>query len=136
MARIARLRFGTQGPERVQTIDHGARTGRDSPTASSCRSRHHALREHDPADKSRGYPASAELERRIRASSLERDGDGSRARTATFMALAVTLHVRIVSQPYEVAMNHFFRGRGESGYDGDQIYFQGHRRAACTRAPS
>ena len=22
---------------------------------------------------------------------------------------------------YEVAMNHFFRGRGESGYDGDQI---------------
>ena len=27
---------------------------------------------------------------------------------------------------YEVAMNHFFRGRGESGFDGDQIYFQGH----------
>ena len=27
---------------------------------------------------------------------------------------------------YEVAFNHFFRGRGESGYDGDQIYFQGH----------
>ena len=27
---------------------------------------------------------------------------------------------------YEVAYNHFFRGRGESGYDGDQIYFQGH----------
>ena len=27
---------------------------------------------------------------------------------------------------YEVAFHHFFRGRGESGYDGDQIYFQGH----------
>ena len=27
---------------------------------------------------------------------------------------------------YEVAYNHIFRGRGESGYDGDQIYFQGH----------
>ena len=27
---------------------------------------------------------------------------------------------------YEVAMNHFFRGRGESSYGGDQIYFQGH----------
>ena len=25
-----------------------------------------------------------------------------------------------------MAFNHFFRGRGESGYDGDQIYFQGH----------
>ena len=24
------------------------------------------------------------------------------------------------------AYNHFFRGRGESGYDGDQIYLQGH----------
>jgi pyruvate dehydrogenase E1 component len=27
---------------------------------------------------------------------------------------------------YEVAYNHFFRGRGPSGFDGDQIYFQGH----------
>ncbi len=27
---------------------------------------------------------------------------------------------------YEVAYNHFFRGRGASGFDGDQIYFQGH----------
>jgi pyruvate dehydrogenase E1 component len=27
---------------------------------------------------------------------------------------------------YEVAFNHFFRGRGEDGYSGDSIYFQGH----------
>ncbi|MFM8399191.1 MAG: pyruvate dehydrogenase (acetyl-transferring), homodimeric type, partial [Pirellula sp.] len=27
---------------------------------------------------------------------------------------------------YEVAFNHFFRGRGESGYQGDLVYFQGH----------
>jgi pyruvate dehydrogenase E1 component len=27
---------------------------------------------------------------------------------------------------YEVAYNHFLRGRGESGYDGDMVYFQGH----------
>ncbi len=27
---------------------------------------------------------------------------------------------------YEVAFNHFLRGRGESGFDGDQVYFQGH----------
>ncbi|MCK7525449.1 MAG: hypothetical protein MZV64_51505 [Ignavibacteriales bacterium] len=26
---------------------------------------------------------------------------------------------------YEIGFNHFFRGKGE-GYDGDQIYFQGH----------
>ena len=27
---------------------------------------------------------------------------------------------------FEVAFNHFFRGRGESGYEGDQVFFQGH----------
>ena len=27
---------------------------------------------------------------------------------------------------YEIAFNHFLRGRGESGYDGDHVYFQGH----------
>ncbi|HEX9945145.1 MAG TPA: pyruvate dehydrogenase (acetyl-transferring), homodimeric type [Thermoanaerobaculia bacterium] len=27
---------------------------------------------------------------------------------------------------YQVGFHHFFRGRGESGFDGDMIYFQGH----------
>ncbi len=27
---------------------------------------------------------------------------------------------------YQVGFNHFFRGRGEGGFDGDIIYFQGH----------
>ncbi|MEP7012210.1 MAG: pyruvate dehydrogenase (acetyl-transferring), homodimeric type [Acidobacteriota bacterium] len=27
---------------------------------------------------------------------------------------------------YQVGLNHFFRGRGESGFDGDLIYIQGH----------
>ena len=27
---------------------------------------------------------------------------------------------------YEIAQNHFFQGRGEDGYSGDSIYFQGH----------
>ena len=27
---------------------------------------------------------------------------------------------------YEIGYNHFFRGRGEDGYSGDAIYFQGH----------
>jgi pyruvate dehydrogenase E1 component len=27
---------------------------------------------------------------------------------------------------YQVGFHHFFRGRGESGFDGDVIYFQGH----------
>ena len=43
--------------------------------------------------------------------------DGIGGHISTF-ASAATL--------YEVGFNHFFRGRGEDGYDGDQIYFQGH----------
>jgi pyruvate dehydrogenase E1 component len=27
---------------------------------------------------------------------------------------------------YQVGFHHFFRGRGESGFDGDMVYFQGH----------
>jgi pyruvate dehydrogenase E1 component len=27
---------------------------------------------------------------------------------------------------YQVGLHHFFRGRGESGFDGDMLYFQGH----------
>ena len=27
---------------------------------------------------------------------------------------------------YEIGFNHFFRGRGEDGYSGDAIFFQGH----------
>ena len=27
---------------------------------------------------------------------------------------------------YQVGMNHFFRGRGDGGFGGDLIYFQGH----------
>ena len=27
---------------------------------------------------------------------------------------------------FEVAFNHVLRGRGESGYDGDLVFFQGH----------
>ncbi|HXU32607.1 MAG TPA: pyruvate dehydrogenase (acetyl-transferring), homodimeric type, partial [Thermoanaerobaculia bacterium] len=27
---------------------------------------------------------------------------------------------------YQVGLNHFFRGRGESGFDGDLVYIQGH----------
>jgi len=72
-------------------------------------------------------PGSNEIERRIkslvrwnalamvvRANKLE-DGIGGHIST---YASAATL--------YEVGFNHFFRGRGESGADGDLIFFQGH----------
>jgi pyruvate dehydrogenase E1 component len=72
------------------------------------------------------FPGNRDLERRIkslirwnamamvvRANRLE-DGIGGHIST---YASAATL--------YEVAFNHFFRGKGEN-HDGDQIYFQGH----------
>ena len=80
-----------------------------------------------PRDKQPRYPGNRELERRIKSfvrwnamamvTRANRDHPGIGGHISTF-ASSATL--------YEVAMNHFFRGRGESGYDGDQIYFQGH----------
>ncbi len=36
---------------------------------------------------------------------------------------------------YEIGFNHFFRGKDGDGL-GDQVYYQGHARPACTRARS
>ncbi len=80
-----------------------------------------------PADQQPPYPGNREIERRIKsiirwnAMAMVVRGnkryDGIGGHISTF-ASSATL--------YEVGFNHFFRGRGESGYDGDQIYFQGH----------
>ena len=79
-----------------------------------------------PADKQPVFPGNREIERRIksiirwnamamvvRANKMH---DGLGGHISTF-ASSATL--------YEVGYNHFFRGKG-AGYDGDQIYFQGH----------
>src|SRR3972149_6435566 len=80
-----------------------------------------------PADKHPPYPGKRELERRIKSfirwnamamvTRANRDHAGIGGHISTF-ASSATL--------YEGGFNHFFRGRGESGYDGDPIYFQGH----------
>jgi pyruvate dehydrogenase E1 component len=73
------------------------------------------------------YPGNREIERRIKSiirwnamamvvrANKQHEGIGGHIST---YASAATL--------YEVGFNHFFRGRGESGYEGDQIFFQGH----------
>ena len=80
-----------------------------------------------PVDRQLRYPGNREIERRIKSiirwnalamvTRANSKYEGLGGHIATF-ASSATL--------YEVAFNHFFRGRGESGYDGDQIYFQGH----------
>ncbi|MBC8868976.1 MAG: pyruvate dehydrogenase (acetyl-transferring), homodimeric type [Planctomycetes bacterium] len=78
-------------------------------------------------DKQPVYPGNRGLERRIKSIvrwnamamvvRANKQFDGIGGHISTF-ASAATL--------CEVAFNHFLRGRGESNYDGDLIYFQGH----------
>ncbi len=77
------------------------------------------------ADEQAPYPGSREIERRIKSlvrwnamamvvrANREEDGIGGHIST---YASAATL--------YEVAFNHFFRGR--DGHEGDFVFFQGH----------
>ncbi len=73
------------------------------------------------------FPGDRALERRIKSLvrwnalamvvRANREDDGIGGHIATYQS-AATL--------YEVGFNHFYRGRGESGFDGDMVFFQGH----------
>ena len=80
-----------------------------------------------PTKDQPAFPGNRELERRIKSfvrwnamamvvRANKRPG-GVGGHISTF-ASSATL--------YEIAFNHFFQGRGEDGYSGDSIYFQGH----------
>lgn len=116
-----------KGPERVQQLlaaleEAAIRNGVELPFTATT-----PYVNTIPRDKEPRYPGKRELERRIKSfirwnamamvTRANRDFAGIGGHISTY-ASSATL--------YEVAMNHFFRGRGESGYDGDQIYFQGH----------
>ncbi|MBI1902854.1 MAG: pyruvate dehydrogenase (acetyl-transferring), homodimeric type [Planctomycetia bacterium] len=80
-----------------------------------------------PVDKQPPYPGNRELERRIKSilrwnamamvSRANTEHDGIGGHISTFASCATL---------YEVAFNHFLRGRGEDGFSGDSVYFQGH----------
>jgi pyruvate dehydrogenase E1 component len=80
-----------------------------------------------PKSKQPPYPGNREIERRIKSiirwnalamvARANEHFEGIGGHISTF-ASSATL--------YEVAFNHFFQGRGEDGYSGDQVYFQGH----------
>ena len=73
------------------------------------------------------YPGDRAIERRIKSIvrwnalamvvRANREEDGIGGHISTYQS-AATL--------YEVGFNHFFRGRGESGFSGDLVFFQGH----------
>src|SRR3954463_3047530 len=77
-----------------------------------------------PAERQPRFPGNRELERRIKSivrwnamamvvKANKRSGGTLGGHISTF-ASSATL--------YEVAFNHFFKGRGPDGYSGDQIY--------------
>ncbi|MGI9469948.1 MAG: pyruvate dehydrogenase (acetyl-transferring), homodimeric type [Rubripirellula sp.] len=80
-----------------------------------------------PVKDQPAFPGNRELERRIKSIvrwnamamvvRATNRGGGVGGQISTF-ASSATL--------YEIGYNHFFKGRGEDGYSGDTIYFQGH----------
>jgi hypothetical protein len=79
-----------------------------------------------PVEKQPVFPATVSLSDASRASSA-----GMRWRwwcgpiAKTRASAATSRHLLRPPPWYEVAMNHFIRGRGDD-YSGDQVYFQGH----------
>jgi pyruvate dehydrogenase E1 component len=119
--------LASRGPERAQYLlkvleEQARREGVELPKALNTPYINTIHRDQQPA-----YPGNREVERRIKSivrwnamamvSRQNKIEDGIGGHISTF-ASAATL--------YEVGFNHFFKGRGEGGYDGDQIYFQGH----------
>jgi pyruvate dehydrogenase E1 component len=117
----------SKGPERVQqllaVLDEAAhRNGVELPFTATT-----PYLNTIPPEKQPRYPGNRELERRIKSfirwnamamvTRANRDPASPGGHISTY-ASSATL--------YEVLLNHFVRGRGESGYGGDQVYYQGH----------
>ncbi len=117
----------SKGPQRVQFLleqlrDKAAGEGVQLPPQTSTPYINTIAVKDQPA-----YPGNRELERRIKSiirwnamamvTRANKRSEGIGGHISTF-ASSATL--------YEIAFNHFFRGRGEDGYSGDSIYFQGH----------
>jgi pyruvate dehydrogenase E1 component len=80
-----------------------------------------------PRKDQTAFPGNRELERRIK--SIVRWNAMAMVVRANKRAGGVGGHISTFASSatlYEIGYNHFFRGRGEDGYSGDTIYFQGH----------
>lgn len=80
-----------------------------------------------PVDKQPPYPGNREIERRLK--SIIRWNAMAMVVRANKLPYGLGGHISTYASGatlYEVAFNHFFKGRGEDGYSGDSIYFQGH----------
>lgn len=79
-----------------------------------------------PREKQPPFPGDREIERRIK--SLIRWNAMAMVVKANKLEGGVGGHISTYASAatlYEIGFNHFFHGKGD-GYEGDQIYFQGH----------
>ena len=117
----------SKGPERVQFLIDQLRDRAAAEGIQSAEDVRTPYVNTIPASEQPAFPGNRELERRIKSivrwnamamvvRAYKRPG-GVGGHISTF-ASSATL--------YEVAQNHFFKGRGQDGYAGDSIYFQGH----------
>nr|WP_231603245.1 pyruvate dehydrogenase (acetyl-transferring), homodimeric type [Neorhodopirellula pilleata] len=117
----------SKGPERVKFLldqlrDRAAEEG--VPLSSDTSTPY--INTISPKDQP-AYPGNRELERRIK--SIIRWNAMAMVVRANKRPGGVGGHISTFASSatlYEVAFNHFFKGRGEDGYSGDSIYFQGH----------
>ena len=80
-----------------------------------------------PTSEQPPYPGDRAIERRIK--SIVRWNAMAMVVRANKKYAGLGGHISTFASSatlYEVGFNHFFRGRGESGFDGDMVYFQGH----------
>ncbi len=80
-----------------------------------------------PVKDQPAFPGNRAIERRIK--SIVRWNAMAMVVRANKRAGGVGGHISTFASSatlYEIGYNHFFRGRGEDGYSGDTIYFQGH----------
>jgi pyruvate dehydrogenase E1 component len=80
-----------------------------------------------PVDEQPAYPGDRAIERRIK--SITRWNAMAMVVRANKKYAGLGGHISTFASSatlYQVGFHHFFRGRGEGGFGGDQIYFQGH----------
>lgn len=115
-----------QGPERATYLldelkDEAFRQGVDLPFVVNTPYINSITKQQQPP-----FPGNRELERRIK--SILRWNAMAMVSRANKIDSSIGGHISTYASAatlYEVAFNHFFRGKGND-YSGDQIYFQGH----------
>lgn len=117
----------SKGPERVRFLldqlrDRASTQGVQVPSETETPYVNTIARKDQPA-----FPGNRELERRIK--SIIRWNAMAMVTRGNKRSEGIGGHISTYASSatlYEVAFNHFFRGRGQDGYSGDTIYFQGH----------